>query len=151
LIARLIKARLTTTIYYARLGGFDTHADQAGSHPGLLRELGDSLRAFLDDLKAAGEADRVLVLAFSEFGRRVAENASGGTDHGTAGPVFLLGDHVKAGLHGQHPDLTDLVDGDPRSAVDFRRVYASVLDDWLGVSSPTILGGRFEPLSVFRA
>ena len=150
LIARLIKAGLTTTIYYAQVGGFDTHANQVESHGRLLREVGDSLRAFLDDLKVAGEADRVLVLAFSEFGRRPVENASGGTDHGTSGPVFLLGDRVKAGLHGTHPDLSRLEDGDPRHTVDFRRVYASVLDHWLGTPPLPILGEGFEPLPLIR-
>ncbi len=151
LIARLIKAGLTTSIYYAQVGGFDTHAGQAESHATLLREVGDSLKAFLDDLKSSGEADRVLVLAFSEFGRRPFENASGGTDHGTAGPAFLLGDRVRAGLHGAYPDLADLEDGDPRHAVDFRRVYASVLEGWLNTPSLPILGQPFEPLPVIRA
>ena len=112
----------------------------------LMRELGNSLRAFLDDMDKSGEGDRVVVLIFSEFGRRLGENASGGTDHGTAAPVFLLGQPVKAALHGPHPDLTHLEDGDPIHAVDFRRVYATVLDRWLGIPHGEVLGAAFEPL-----
>ncbi len=99
-----------------------------------------AIKAFLDDLAAAKLADRVVVLGFSEFGRRVAENSSAGTDHGTAGLVFLAGPGVKAGVHGKVPSLTDLVDGDPRITTDFRRVYASVLDDWLGLPEPHAAG-----------
>jgi uncharacterized protein (DUF1501 family) len=150
LISQLIKAGLSTSLYYTHLDGFDTHAEQLRSHPNLLRELGESVRAFLDDMAESREAGRVLVLAFSEFGRRLAENASGGTDHGTAAPVFLLGEAVRAGLHGPHPDLTDLDDGDPRHAVDFRRVYAGLLDGWLGAPSRTVLGDAFEPLPILR-
>jgi uncharacterized protein (DUF1501 family) len=150
LIAQLIKAGLTTSIYYTQVDGFDTHAGQATRHTQLLRELGISLRAFLDDLEKSGEADRVLVLVFSEFGRRLAENASGGTDHGTAAPVFLLGRSVKPGLHGPYPDLTHLDDGDPRHAIDFRRIYATVLDRWLGVPHLDILGTAFETMPLVR-
>ena len=146
LIAELIKAGLSTCIYYTELDGFDTHVNQVGSHPSLLRETGDSLGAFLGDLGRAGEADRVLVLVFSEFGRRLAENASGGTDHGTAAPVFLLGPAVRAGLHGPCPDLEDLMDGDPKFALDFRRIYATVLDRWLACPSDKVLGGTFAHL-----
>jgi uncharacterized protein (DUF1501 family) len=148
LIAQLIKAGLTTSIYYTQLAGFDTHANQLGTHDNLLREVGGSLKAFLDDLNQAGEGARVVVLVFSEFGRRLAENASGGTDHGTAAPVFLLGQGVKAGLHGPYPNLQDLQDGDPRHAIDFRRVYATLLDRWLNCSSERILGQKFEHLPV---
>jgi uncharacterized protein (DUF1501 family) len=148
LIAQLIKAGLTTSIYYTQLGGFDTHLNQVGSHPALLQELGGSLRAFFDDLNAVGEAKRVLVLVYSEFGRRLAENASGGTDHGTAAPVFLLGPAVRPGLHGPHPNLEDLEDGDPKYAIDFRWIYATVLDGWLGCPSENALGARFQHLPV---
>lgn len=148
LIAQLIKAGLTTSIYFTRLGGFDTHANQANSHDRLLREMGSSLQAFLKDVHDAGEGKRVLVLVFSEFGRRLAENASAGTDHGTAAPVLLLGSAVKAGLHGPYPDLRDLDDGDPKHAIDFRRVYATLLDHWLGCPSDRVLGEKFEPLAI---
>ncbi|MBI1914278.1 MAG: DUF1501 domain-containing protein [Planctomycetes bacterium] len=150
LIAQLIKAGLTTRLYYTQLDGFDTHANQLGTHDGLLREVSDSLRSFVDDLGKSGDAGRVLVLVFSEFGRRLSENASGGTDHGTAAPVFLLGPGVKAGLHGPHPDLRDLADGDPKHAIDFRRVYATLLDDWLGCPSEGILGEKFTSLPILR-
>jgi uncharacterized protein (DUF1501 family) len=150
LIAQLIKAGLTTSIYYTQLGGFDTHSNQLGIHDQLLREVGDSLRAFLDDLSKSGEGKRVLVLVFSEFGRRLHENASGGTDHGTAAPVFLLGQEVKAGAHGPYPNLKDLDDGDPKHAIDFRRVYATVLDQWLGCPSEAVLGKKFAHLPVLE-
>jgi uncharacterized protein (DUF1501 family) len=151
LIAQLIKAGLSTSIYYTHLDGFDTHSGQLQTHAGLLRELGASLSSFLGDLEKSGESDRVLVLAFSEFGRRLGENGSGGTDHGTAAPVFLLGKPVKPGLHGPYPDLTHLDDGgDPKHATDFRAVYASVLDRWLGVPHREVLGASFEPVPVLR-
>jgi uncharacterized protein (DUF1501 family) len=151
LIAQLIKAGLGTSIYYTQLGGFDTHANQSGTHFGLLREMGDALKAFVDDLTKSGEAGRVLVLVFSEFGRRLTENASGGTDHGTAAPVLLAGGAVRAGLHGPYPNLEDLADGDPKHAIDFRRVYATVLDQWLACPSEPILGEKFEPLTLLKA
>jgi uncharacterized protein (DUF1501 family) len=112
----------------------------------LLEDLSGSLLPFLDDLAAARLAERVLVLVFSEVGRRVAENGSSGTDHGTAGPVLLAGPRVRPGLHGAYPSLTELVDGDLTTAVDFRRVYATVLENWLGLRSKRALGGVFEPL-----
>jgi uncharacterized protein (DUF1501 family) len=150
LIAQLVKAGMGTSIYYTALGGFDTHAGQAETHAGLLREAGDSLRAFLDDLDRAGDGGRVLVLVFSEFGRRLRENGSAGTDHGTAAPVLLLGRPVRPGAHGPNPNLTDLADGDPRFAIDFRRIYAAVLDRWLGCPADAVLGGHFEPLNVLQ-
>jgi uncharacterized protein (DUF1501 family) len=115
------------------------------------QDLAKSLRAFLDDLAAARLDDRVLVLDFSEFGRRVAENGSKGTDHGTAGPVLLAGPSVRPGLAGTYPSLTDLVDGDLKTAVDFRRVYATVLEGWLGLRSKDALGGAFESLPLIRS
>ncbi len=148
LIGQLIKAGLSTSIYYTRLGGFDTHANQLGQHDGLMREMGNSLQAFLKDMNDSGNASRVIVLIFSEFGRRLTENASAGTDHGTAAPVLLLGSSVKAGLHGPYPNLRDLADGDPQHAIDFRRIYASLLDHWLGCPSEKVLGEKFEPLPV---
>jgi uncharacterized protein (DUF1501 family) len=148
LTARLIKAGLGTRVYYLEQGGYDTHGHQIARHAPLLEDLSASLKAFLDDLAAAGLAERVLVLIFSEFGRRVAENGSMGTDHGTAGPVLLAGPGVRPGLHGAYPSLTDLADGDLRMTVDFRRVYATVLEGWLGLPSREALGGRFEPLAI---
>jgi uncharacterized protein (DUF1501 family) len=151
LIARLIRADLSTSIYYVQLGGFDTHADQLNHHAGLLRELASSLQAFLADLDQTHDGDRVAVLVFSEFGRRLRENASAGTDHGTAAPVFLLGRPVNGGVHGPYPDLAHLDDGDPQHAIDFRRIYATILEQWLGLSARASLGSAFEPLPLFRS
>ena len=149
LIARLMKSGARARVYYTQHGSYDTHAGQLRPHASLLFELSEALRRFQENLDASGLADRVLVLCFSEFGRRVHENASGGTDHGTAGPVFLVGKHVRAGLVGETPSLLDLEDGDLKMAVDFRRIYAAVLQDWLGLPSVT-LGGRFVSLPLFR-
>ena len=134
LIARLIRTDFPTSVYYAIQPGYDTHSVQLPLQARLLRELSRSLFAFLEDLKESGLDDRVLVLCFSEFGRRVEENDSAGTDHGTAGPVFLAGKPVKAGLHGDAPSLTDLEDGDLKFGIDFRDVYASLLSRWLQIS-----------------
>ncbi len=150
LVAQLIKAGLATAIYYTHLDGFDTHSGQLPRHANLLRELGASLQAFQGDLEKSGESDRVVVLVFSEFGRRLDENGSAGTDHGTAAPVFLLGQPVQAGLHGPYPDLTRLEDGDPFHTVDFRRIYATLLERWLDVPHRDILGASLKPLEVLR-
>ena len=144
LIAQMIAGNLSTKVYYANMTGFDTHAAQRGVHEALLRELAEGVEAFYRDLEAQGSADRVLVLAFSEFGRRVAENGSAGTDHGMAAPMFVFGKRIKGGLYGQHPSLTDLVEGDLKHAIDFRSVYATVLDKWLGADPAKILGAPFE-------
>src|SRR6516162_7936029 len=117
----------------------------------LLGELSGALKAFLDDLAAARLAERVLVLCFSEFGRRAQENGSQGTDHGTAGPVFLAGPGVRAGLVGEAPKLLDLQDGDLKMTMDFRRLYAGVLEDWLDLPSKPALGGNFDKLPLFRS
>jgi uncharacterized protein (DUF1501 family) len=146
LTARLIKGGLGTRVYYAVHGGYDTHGQQLYKHAELLGDLAASLKAFLDDLAASGLAERVMVLCFSEFGRRVAENGSAGTDHGTSGPVFLAGPAVKAGLSGTYPRLDDLVDGDLKVSVDFRRVYSTILGGWLGLPTEAALGGKFDPL-----
>jgi uncharacterized protein (DUF1501 family) len=151
-MARLIKTGFATRVYYAKQAGYDTHSAQLATHAGLLGEWAGALRAFLDDLAAAGLAERVTVLTFSEFGRTVKENGSAGTDHGTAGPIFLAGPRVKPGLQGALPSLLDLdpVHGDLRVGLDFRRVYATVLEDWLGVPAQAALGGAFERLPLFR-
>jgi uncharacterized protein (DUF1501 family) len=104
---------------------------------------------FLKEMQASGLGDRVLVLAFSEFGRRAAENGSEGTDHGAAAPVFLAGPTMQTGILGPTPNLGDLEDGDVRTAIDFRRLYATLLDRWLEISSSDVLQGRFEPLPIF--
>jgi uncharacterized protein (DUF1501 family) len=150
LIARLLKGGGGARVFYTAQGSYDTHNGQLYPHAALLGELSGALKAFLDDLAAAKLADRVAVLCFSEFGRRVAENGSHGTDHGTAGPVFLAGPNVKAGLVGEAPRLLDLKDGDLKMTVDFRRVYATVLEDWLGLPSKPALAGEFTKLPLFR-
>jgi len=148
-VGRLIKAGLETTVYYVRIDGFDTHAQQARAHAALLRRVSESVSAFVKDMNAAGEGDRVLCLCFSEFGRRVKENASKGTDHGTAGPMFLAGASVKSGLIGKHPSLTNLQDGDLKHHTDFRQVYASLLKDWLSCKNvSSVLKGEFRPLDL---
>ncbi len=149
LVARLIGGGLPTRVYYVSQGGYDTHTNQAGAQQRLLKDLGDSVKAFTDDMKAQGNLSRVLVMTFSEFGRRVAENASGGTDHGAAAPMFIIGQKVRAGLLGKYPSLApgDLVNGDLKYNVDFRSVYAGVLEEWLKTPSAPILGKKFEPLA----
>ncbi len=144
LIAQMVAGNLPTKVYYAHIAGFDTHAAQRGAHDRLLNDLASGVEAFYRDLEAQGNADRVVVLAFSEFGRRVAENGSAGTDHGTAAPMFVFGKPIKGGLYGQHPSLTDLTDGDLRHGIDFRSVYATVLDKWLGADPAKILGAPFD-------
>jgi len=151
LISRLIAGGLKTRIYYVSQGGYDTHIGQAGAHDRLLREMGDAVTAFLADLKAQGNLGRVTLMTFSEFGRRVKENASGGTDHGAAAPLFLAGGGVTAGLLGEMPSLAprDLDDGDVKFNVDFRSVYATVLEKHLGVKSDPILGRTFPLLKAY--
>ena len=148
-IARLIDSGLPTRIYYVTLGGFDTHSNQLESHQGLLRELSDSVAAFMGDIEQQGNGERVAIMSFSEFGRRVRENASRGTDHGTAAPMFVIGNNVNAGAIGDHPGFDDLADGDFKHSIDYRRVYSDVLRSWLGVEPASIVGGEFESLNVF--
>ncbi len=147
-IAQLVAANTGTRVFYCSTGGFDTHAQQARTHATLLQNVAEGLSAFWADLQAMGKADKVLVLAFSEFGRRVAENGSAGTDHGAAAPMFAIGKKVQAGLLGEHPPLNDLQDGDLRYHIDFRSVYAAVLEDWLDADSQAVLGGKFAKMSL---
>ena len=146
LVSRLIAGGLPSRVYYVSQGGFDTHANQVPAHDRLMGDLDAALSAFVADLKAQGNLGRVLVLSFSEFGRRVAENASAGTDHGAAAPLFVLGGGVKPGLYGAYPSLTDLHDGDLKFSTDFRSVYATALERWLGVPSEVVLGKKFPIL-----
>ncbi len=150
LVAKLIGGGLPTRVYYVSQGGYDTHTNQINTQTRLLQDLGDSTKAFVDDMKAQGNMQRVLVMTFSEFGRRVSENANGGTDHGAAAPMFVVGNKVKAGLLGKYPSLApqDLFEGDIKYNVDFRNVYASVLENWLKTKSAPILGKQFEPLAL---
>jgi uncharacterized protein (DUF1501 family) len=150
LVAKLIGGGLPTRIFYVSQGGYDTHTNQTGAHERLLKDLGDAVKAFIADMKAQDNLSRVLVMTFSEFGRRVAENASGGTDHGAAAPMFIMGGKVKAGLLGSYPSLApgDLFQGDLKYSVDFRSVYAAVLEEWLHTKSAPVLGRQFAPLRV---
>lgn len=156
LIAQMIAAGLPSQVYFARLGGWDTHSNQAVDHPNLQRTLGGAIKAFYDDLAtittSAGVAqDRVMILAYSEFGRRVQEN-NGGTDHGTAGLAFCVGKAVKGGLYGGYPDLGNLDNnGNMRFTTDFRSLYATVLDRWLGLATSTtdsLLGSTYTRLGL---
>jgi uncharacterized protein (DUF1501 family) len=142
-VAKLIATRLEQKVLYISLGGFDTHANQRNAHDQLMLYLAEGLTAFQEDLETQGLADQVMVLAFSEFGRRVAENASVGTDHGQGGAMFALSKGIKGGIYGDLPDLEKLEDGDIKYQQDFRGVYAKVLDNWLGISSKSILGDGF--------
>jgi len=146
LVSRLIAGGLPTRVYYVSQGGFDTHANQLPAHERLMTDLNAAISAFVADLKAQGNFNRVLMLSFSEFGRRVSENASGGTDHGAAAPLFVLGGGVKPGLYGNYPSLTDLHDGDLKFNTDFRSVYATALENWLGAPSEMVLGKKYPLL-----
>jgi uncharacterized protein (DUF1501 family) len=148
LIARMIAGGLPTRVYYASQGGFDTHAGQLGTHDRLMTEFNAALSAFVADLKEQGNFNRVLLMTFSEFGRRVVENANGGTDHGAAAPMFVLGGAVKAGLFGKYPSLTDLDHGDLKFNTDFRSVYGTILDRWLKAPSELVLGHKFSSLPI---
>ncbi|MCX7963672.1 MAG: DUF1501 domain-containing protein [Candidatus Sumerlaea chitinivorans] len=149
-ISKMIASGLPTRIYYVSLTGFDTHSNQLGTHERLLDQFAKGLAAFWQDLEAQGNAERVLVMTFSEFGRRVAENGSQGTDHGTAQPMFLIGKVVRPGFAGARPSLTDLEAGDLKFTTDFRSVYATVLEKWLGTSSETVLGKKFAQLPIIQ-
>ena len=144
-VAALIAGGLSTRVYYVFQGGFDTHRGQRARHDQLMTELGGAIAAFQKDLAGQGNSERVLTMSFSEFGRRAKENGSQGTDHGKAGPMFLIGPGVKAGIHGELPSLADadLDRGDLKHTVDFRSVYATVLEKWLGCPSEPVLGADF--------
>jgi uncharacterized protein (DUF1501 family) len=146
IVSRLIRSGAKSRAYYTVQAGYDTHAAQLGAHTNLLSELSSSVKAFVDDLKQAKLDQQVVVLMFSEFGRRVEENESQGTDHGTAGPVFVMGTHVKGGLYGDIPDLSDLKQGDLKVKLDFRRVYSTLLDKWLMIPSEKVLERKYDSL-----
>lgn len=149
-VAHLVATSPQTRVIYFSTGGFDTHAKQADQHGKLLENLSNAVSAFQKEIEAIGAADRVLLLVFTEFGRRSYENASGGTDHGAAGPMFLIGKNVKGGLHGPRPDLNDLQDGDIRFKIDFRQVYAAALDQWMGGDSGSVLGQAFTHVDAVK-
>ncbi len=147
LIAQLIGSGLGTRIYYLAIGGFDTHANQARQHQQLLTTISQSIGAFYKDLQMQGNAGNTTIMLFSEFGRRVAQNGSAGTDHGKGGPMFVIGGGVKGGLYGPEPSLTDLNDGDVNPAIDFRHAYATILERQMGADSKKVLGTRYPPLN----
>jgi uncharacterized protein (DUF1501 family) len=155
LIAGLIARGFGTRIFYASLDGFDTHSGQAPTHNALLTELADSIAGFFATLKKTGHDSRVRLMTFSEFGRRVQENGSRGTDHGSGSCLFVAGPSVKGGVVGKHPSLkredldyeTSIVDrqsGDLKFHTDFRRVYATLLDGWLGCDGKAVLGTKWD-------
>ena len=143
-LAEVIVQGLGLRVGYITLGGFDTHANQINDQPALLKTLAEGLAAFYTDLTAHGKADDVVIMTWSEFGRRVHENGNEGTDHGTAAPLFVLGNGVTGGIYGEPPDLGNLDQtGNLKFTIDFRQVYATLLDRWLGAPSQAILGGSF--------
>src|SRR5205823_14373160 len=150
-IAAMIAGGLPTRVYYVSLSGFDTHANERGRHDNLMQQLAQGVSAFWKDLKKQENDDRVMMMTFSEFGRRVEQNASGGTDHGAAAPMFLFGPKLKPGVIGRHPSLTDLDAGDLRFAIDFRSVYATILQNWLDAPSKPVLGNQFATLPILKA
>jgi uncharacterized protein (DUF1501 family) len=152
-VASLISSGMPTRLYYVTYQGnsFDTHVQQADLHSRLLMYTADAVRGFSDDMKRIGRDRDVAVMIFTEFGRRVEENGSLGTDHGTATPMFIVGKGVKGGFYGQHPSLTDLDDGNLKMTTDFRRVYATMIKEWLGYDdTAAILKGPFDSLGVFQ-
>jgi uncharacterized protein (DUF1501 family) len=152
LIAKLASAsapRLSTRVFYITQGGYDTHADQINDQRNLHQTLGAGVKAFYDDLAAHNLADKTLIMIWSEFGRRVAENASDGTDHGMANNIYLLGNRVRGGVYGQDPNLTNLVNGNLPHTTDFRDVYATIIQSWFGntaAEAAQVLGGTFNNL-----
>jgi uncharacterized protein (DUF1501 family) len=146
MVANLVELGVPTRAYSVSLGGFDTHSDERGTQERLLKQLDAALSGFHRRLQGTERGRQVVVLVYSEFGRRVRANGSDGTDHGTAGPVFVLGRGVRGGFHGAQPSLTDLDDGDLKHTTDFRAVYASLLDGVLGADPIQLLDGWSEPV-----
>ncbi len=149
LVSRMIAGGMATRVYYVSHGGFDTHTGQVNSHDRLLGQLDSALKSFFTDLRQQGNEKRVVLMTFSEFGRRVTENASGGTDHGKASCMFVAGGGVKGGMYGNYPSLTELSQGDLAHSVDFRKVYADLLGGWLKAPGvERILGGKYEGIGM---
>jgi uncharacterized protein (DUF1501 family) len=149
LIANLIAAGLGTRVFYCEIGGFDTHANQLQTHEQLLKNVADSIEAFLTDLRVKKLASKVTVMCFSEFGRRLKPNDSNGTDHGAAGPMFVVGPRVRPGLHGTHPSLESPEDGDLPHTTDFRAIYGQLLANWLNADARAVLGTAYDGPSIF--
>jgi uncharacterized protein (DUF1501 family) len=137
-------------VAHVRIGGFDTHASQLPVHGDLLRDVAESMLAFYRDLQEHDQDQDVVMMTWSEFGRRVTENGSGGTDHGSAGPMFVLGTPVAGGLYGERPSLTDLAKNNFKYTTDFRQVYATMVEGWLRAPAEEVLGGRFEQIPLLR-
>ena len=150
-IAALIDGGLGARVYHHDITGFDTHANEPATHGRLWSEVSEGLRTFFADLENRGLADRVVVMGFSEFGRRVAENGSCGTDHGAASPVFIWGRPVRGGIYGEAPDFASLDFGDLKCTTDFRSVYATLLDGWLDARHSSVLGREFPKLPFLAA
>src|SRR4029077_18332313 len=151
-VAALIASKMPTRLYYVTYQGnsFDTHVQQADVHNRLLMYTADAVRAFMEDVARIGRADDVAVMMFTEFGRRVEENGSLGTDHATATRIFIVGKHVKGGFYGRPPSLTDLDDGNLKMTTDFRSVYATMIKEWLGYDDTrAVLKGQFATLGAF--
>jgi uncharacterized protein (DUF1501 family) len=147
LASKMLSGNSGTRVFYLELGGFDDHANERDQQARVLKQLDEALGAFYRDLETQGLQDRVVTMIFSEFGRRVKENNSGGTDHGTAAPVFMIGGKVKGGLYGVQPSLTNLdKGGDLKYEVDFRSVYHTLVDSWLKGDAKTVLGKTYENL-----
>jgi uncharacterized protein (DUF1501 family) len=147
-ISSLVMSDINTKVYYVSLGSFDTHVNQENQQKRLFTELNDAVSAFVKDLKSNNRFEDVTIMTFSEFGRRVAQNASGGTDHGTANNMFFIGGGLKEkGLLNSMPDLNDLNEGDLKHTVDFKSVYATLLHTWLGADDKEILGKKYEIMS----
>lgn len=152
LVARLIRAGFGTRVFYVAINGFDTHADQRNTHQQLLGQLAAAVGSFFQQLEQSKDAERVLLLTFSEFGRRLQENGSRGTDHGAGSCLFVAGPRAKGGLVGKYPSLAkdELDQGDLKHTLDFRQVYATLLDGWLGCDSQRILGGKFDHIPLLK-
>jgi len=149
MIGKLINAGVSTRVYYAALSGFDTHVNQQGQQERLLKIYAEAVDALIQDLDRQGNFERVMILTFSEFGRRVSENASGGTDHGTANNIFLFGKKLKKqGFFNGTPDLKSLDEGDLIYQIDFRSVYATLLNGWMGADASKVLNGEFPLLGM---
>lgn len=147
-ISELILSGVSTNVYYISISGFDTHVNQVNQQERLLKQYAEATHAFVQDMKANGKMNDVMVMTFSEFGRRVKQNASNGTDHGTASNVFLIGGGLKTEkVFNEAPNLTDLDEGDLKYTVDFRNIYATLLNRWLGADDTAILGKKFEGLN----
>ncbi|MGN6361049.1 MAG: DUF1501 domain-containing protein, partial [Thermomicrobiales bacterium] len=153
MIAKILSADLGTKVFHITIGGFDTHAGQSRTHGLLLKTVAEGAQAFLRDIEGFGRADDVMLMTFSEFGRRVMENGSQGTDHGTAAPLYIMGGGMNPGVFGDAPSLADLdSNGDLKFKLDFRSVYGTLVQDWLGGDTTNLIGaGSFPRIGFVRA